>query len=988
MDDRQIIVDNSSNVDGRSTVANTPREIREARAQLRERNNILSQDILNAKQNIDDVETQKAFRELTNELNGFVKQLKEASKAEDEKTKASAEQLKLLLKQSGIYKDIEKSAQKYNTAITHLNKMTDRNTSTLEEMGETLDDLNSVNDELANMQDFVKRLTKDFKEMSEEARETTKNLYLANKEEAKQNSQYRQNQIKRDKQLEKNANQNMGKAFNESLDKVGSTLKGLVDTLNLNKLANIASDFAPTTRQKLQSDLQTTYRLSGSEFDSFKKELYGQINTANYTNEEIMNAMNALNTTALGSTHTATKYFNDIIRGQKALGISAETQKRLLELGNLTGRNELTFYQNQVAKYLNSSLGLNKQQLDQLVSLNANLQTQAADIGIATEEFRQMSMNEGAAFEKTSTGYGSKYTQAISSLLANTDTASALLGMDSGELSERLARGESFTDILRRGQGSRAALNVLANGTTAQQTRYFEHAKNAWGIDQNMWSVLRIIAQNENELSKNLKTATSASQQNGEEAMRKLEEESTDSLTGIQKAVNKIQNYLEQNISWKILSEITNMGTAIITLLSAIKIQSGLKDIFGGLGGKGAGGLVGKLGGLTIGKAGGSAALGALGGILIGTGIGVGDAISMQGSTGHGVVADSLRGFFLGTGSKEKSDAANLGSALGNAGKLAAIGAGIGTFFGPGLGTAIGGLIGGGLGLIGGAFGMSMSDKRKAEQREEERAATLRAIEENTRDTAFNTAKNGVGMVYRYRGTSNYSSMSGIGGIGEAGGFKYSVTSRYGPREPIRTDNGHITSSFHSGTDFGAPEGTPLYSNVSGVVAAVGKDGAGANYVGVTGSDGYTHWYWHLQSAAVVSKGDRVQQGQLVGYAGHTGNAKGSHLHYTVTKPGHTDWWNAESTVDSLPFATQSIFNGGTSTYDPGLDGGTDQLSTSLTTAKSKTLSAKNIGSIAAPIVNSIGDLKQTIIDLSEKTSRNEKIMNALVNRTMESPTI
>jgi hypothetical protein len=168
--------------------------------------------------------------------------------------------------------------------------------------------------------------------------------------------------------------------------------------------------------------------------------------------------------------------------------------------------------------------------------------------------------------------------------------------------------------------------------------------------------------------------------------------------------------------------------------------------------------------------------------------------------------------------------------------------------------------------------------------------------------------------------------------------------------------------------------GTPFVSG-----GYLGADKCNCNCIG-TNSQGYISYPQGSYA------GQKVQQGQLVGYVGHTGNAKGDHLHYMVTKPNRYDWWNAQdSTVNPLPFATSSIFEGGANTS--GTDSIIDNNNFAKTIGVSK-LHANNIGGIAAPIVNSIGDLKNTIIKLSEQTSRNQKIMDALVNRTMESPTV
>ncbi len=90
---------------------------------------------------------------------------------------------------------------------------------------------------------------------------------------------------------------------------------------------------------------------------------------------------------------------------------------------------------------------------------------------------------------------------------------------------------------------------------------------------------------------------------------------------------------------------------------------------------------------------------------------------------------------------------------------------------------------------------------------------------------------------------------------------------------------------MHRGTDFGAACGTPIRAAASGRVASAYRQGGFGNYTvidhGVIGgryvSTGYAH-----QSRMVVHTGQRVRQGQLIGYVGTTGLSTGCHLHLQV----------------------------------------------------------------------------------------------------------
>lgn len=101
----------------------------------------------------------------------------------------------------------------------------------------------------------------------------------------------------------------------------------------------------------------------------------------------------------------------------------------------------------------------------------------------------------------------------------------------------------------------------------------------------------------------------------------------------------------------------------------------------------------------------------------------------------------------------------------------------------------------------------------------------------------------------------------------------------------------------HHGVDIFAKRGTPVRAVVAGRVRT-GTKGIGGNHVwlsgGMLGLGGARYYYAHLDSFAIES-GDRVKQGQILGYVGNTGNAKTTppHLHFGIYAAGP---------VDPLPF--------------------------------------------------------------------------------------
>jgi murein DD-endopeptidase MepM/ murein hydrolase activator NlpD len=109
---------------------------------------------------------------------------------------------------------------------------------------------------------------------------------------------------------------------------------------------------------------------------------------------------------------------------------------------------------------------------------------------------------------------------------------------------------------------------------------------------------------------------------------------------------------------------------------------------------------------------------------------------------------------------------------------------------------------------------------------------------------------------------------------------------------------GHITSGFgarrhpilgytrmHSGVDFGAPYGSPIYAVGDATVSFAGWHGGHGNFVKLEHGNGYGTGYGHMSRIA-VSPGSHVRAGQIIGYVGSTGLSTGPHLHYELYQNG------------------------------------------------------------------------------------------------------
>ncbi|MGA4440636.1 M23 family metallopeptidase [Psychrobacter pocilloporae] len=88
----------------------------------------------------------------------------------------------------------------------------------------------------------------------------------------------------------------------------------------------------------------------------------------------------------------------------------------------------------------------------------------------------------------------------------------------------------------------------------------------------------------------------------------------------------------------------------------------------------------------------------------------------------------------------------------------------------------------------------------------------------------------------------------------------------------------------HEGIDIFAERGTPIQSTTQGIVSKVGENNLGGRVVVVVGPGGAGHYYAHLEDYADIAPNDWVNQGDIIGYVGDSGNAKGTppHVHYGI----------------------------------------------------------------------------------------------------------
>ena len=138
-------------------------------------------------------------------------------------------------------------------------------------------------------------------------------------------------------------------------------------------------------------------------------------------------------------------------------------------------------------------------------------------------------------------------------------------------------------------------------------------------------------------------------------------------------------------------------------------------------------------------------------------------------------------------------------------------------------------------------------------------------------------------------------------GGGENGWFD--VSGRSNRRSFMRTpvDGARVSSGFgmrfhpilhytrlHGGTDFAAPDGTPVYASGNGKVIVAGCcHGDAGTMIAIQHDNGWVTHYFHLSRIVPgMAPGVRVAQGERIADVGHSGGATGPHLHYEVVING------------------------------------------------------------------------------------------------------
>ena len=108
----------------------------------------------------------------------------------------------------------------------------------------------------------------------------------------------------------------------------------------------------------------------------------------------------------------------------------------------------------------------------------------------------------------------------------------------------------------------------------------------------------------------------------------------------------------------------------------------------------------------------------------------------------------------------------------------------------------------------------------------------------------------------------------------------YKITSRFGMRKLKGVEK------MHNGIDMACAQGTPIYATRAGTVTTASYQAGGAGYyVSINHLDGFSSIYMHM-THYIVSVGQYVSAGDVIGYCGSTGGSTGPHLHFGISYNG------------------------------------------------------------------------------------------------------
>lgn len=338
---------------------------------------------------------------------------------------------------------------------------------------------------------------------------------------------------------------------------------------------------------------------------------------------------------------------------------------------------------------------------------------------------------------------------------------------------------------------------------------------------------------------------------------------------------------------------------------------------------------------------------------------------------------DGISGSIMKSMGMKKDTAASVKNIGGGALKGAALGAAAGSVI-PVIGTAAGAIIGGVGGFLGGLF--KDSKRKKQEQLQEEQLKQQKEIAENTAATVNtmrrqNTFSQRHIQSYRptgavYNTTSNISHGSSTTNQIQQMLGKWNISRGFEESETIKDGKPTGEYSFHKGLDLYANGIQKVHAAQSGIARIIKNKDIGNHGVLIEGDDGQTYVYGHMRSH-FIEDGDYVDVAQHIGDMGNEGNSTDQHLHYQVS--------------DSQGIWDDPLKNGAPNSIWSGISESNER---SIKDIISQTFTTNNnqIERDNSDITKGLSEIKQTLIDLSNRQTQEEHLLSILQGSKRHEP--
>lgn len=216
----------------------------------------------------------------------------------------------------------------------------------------------------------------------------------------------------------------------------------------------------------------------------------------------------------------------------------------------------------------------------------------------------------------------------------------------------------------------------------------------------------------------------------------------------------------------------------------------------------------------------------------------------------------------------------------------------------------------------------------------------------------------------------------------------------YGQRDNPNTEGQGSSGGGHGGIDIwwssGNTEGQELHATCGGTVdrseggasPADGSNGGCGNNIRWLDDAGYLHWYMHMQKDPEFKKGDTIEPGDLVGYAGNTGGSCGAHLHYNINNSEGFDGWSSSQAVNPLTYFCNynSSGGGGSVVSSSGSSSSSDDDSSGSSSSSSSGGGSKVAGSSAGSGRTGTVTTSSTALNMRSGPSVNDSKIGSIPN--------